>query len=302
VAVGTGTGFVWDEHGHIVTNFHVIANSMSQAEQKKAVALVTVADDPKRYEAYMVGFAAYKDLAVLKIDVPSARMLRPLALGSSHDLKVGQRVYAIGNPFGFDRSMTTGIISALGREIESVLRTTITDVIQSDAAINPGNSGGPLLDSSGRLIGVNTAIYSQSGGSAGISFAIPVDTVLKFVPDLIEHGRVRAPVLGIEMDEKLQRNFGLSGVGVMVVDVREGSGAAKAGLVGIRESRHGDTLLGDIIVKVAGRETPTPRDLQSVLQDFSPGQVVEVEVLRNFGADDSRGQRLVLKVELQEMR
>jgi len=165
---GTGSGFVWDNQGRIVTNFHVIRDADA--------AQVTLADHSS-WKARLVGAYPDKDLAVLMVDAPKDR-LHPIAIGTSHDLQVGQRLFAIGNPFGLDQSLTTGIISALGREIESVNRRAIKDMIQTDAAINPGNSGGPLLDSSGRLIGVNTAIYSPSGASAGIGFAIPVDEVM----------------------------------------------------------------------------------------------------------------------------
>ncbi|MCY2972514.1 MAG: trypsin-like peptidase domain-containing protein, partial [Planctomycetota bacterium] len=186
---GTGSGFVWDDAGHIVTNFHVIQNADA--------AQITFADQSV-FQARLVGYFADKDLAVLKVDAPKGK-LKPLPLGRSDDLQVGQKVYAIGNPFGLDQTLTTGIISALGREIDSVNKRPIKNVIQSDAAINPGNSGGPLLDSAGLLIGVNTAIYSTSGVSAGIGFAIPVDEVNRVVPELIKHGKVTKPGLGVTL-------------------------------------------------------------------------------------------------------
>jgi S1-C subfamily serine protease len=179
VPEGTGSGFIWDDQGHIVTNFHVIQNARG--------AEVTLSDG-SNWSAKLVGVAPKNDLAVLSIDAPKSKLV-PITVGSSHELKTGQLVFAIGNPFGLDESLTMGIISALGREIESVTHEPIKDVIQTDAAINPGNSGGPLLDSAGRLIGVNTAIYSPSGASAGIGFAIPVDDVNKVVPDLIAKAR-----------------------------------------------------------------------------------------------------------------
>jgi S1-C subfamily serine protease len=178
---GTGSGFIWDREGRVVTNYHVI--------QGADAADVTLADQSV-WKARLVGGFPDKDLAVLVIDTPKER-LRPVPLGTSHDLEVGQSVFAIGNPFGLDQTLTTGIISALGREIESANGQTIGDVIQTDAAINPGNSGGPLLDSAGRLIGVNTAIQSPSGASAGIGFAIPVDEVNRVVPQLIRDGKSR---------------------------------------------------------------------------------------------------------------
>jgi S1-C subfamily serine protease len=176
---GTGSGFMWDEEGHIVTNYHVIRTANG--------CQVTLADN-STYSAELVGAAPAKDLAVLRIDAPK-RLLRPIPVGTSRDLLVGQKVFAIGNPFGLDQTLTTGVISALNREIQSVARQPIQGVIQTDAAINPGNSGGPLLDSAGRLIGVNTAIFSPSGAYAGIGFAIPVDTVNEVVPKLIQQGQ-----------------------------------------------------------------------------------------------------------------
>ncbi|MEJ7603518.1 MAG: trypsin-like peptidase domain-containing protein, partial [Kofleriaceae bacterium] len=187
---GTGTGFVWDEQtGIIVTNYHVVQHGNG--------ASVTL-NDGSTYPAKIIGKAPDKDLAVLKIDAP-AQKLTKLPIGSSTDLKTGQKVLAIGNPFGLDQTLTTGVISGLGREIKSVTGRSIFDVIQTDASINPGNSGGPLLDSSGRLIGVNTAIYSPSGANAGIGFAIPVDTVNSIIPQLIKDGRITRPWLGINI-------------------------------------------------------------------------------------------------------
>ena len=216
---GTGSGFVWDKQGHIVTNFHVIRDADA--------AQVTLADHSS-WKARLVGAYPDKDLAVLMVDAPKDK-LHPIAIGTSHDLQVGQRLFAIGNPFGLDQSLTTGIISALGREIESVNRLAIKDMIQTDAAINPGNSGGPLLDSSGRLIGVNTAIYSPSGASAGIGFAIPVDEVNRIVPQLIRHGKVVRPGLGVQVaPDHLADELGINGV--VIVGVQPGSPAAKAGL------------------------------------------------------------------------
>jgi S1-C subfamily serine protease len=184
---GTGTGFVWDERGHIVTNFHVI--------QEANAARVTLADQSS-HRAQLVGVFPDRDIAVLKIEAPRSK-LPPIAMGSSRELQVGQKVYAIGNPFGLDQTLTTGIVSALNREIESVTRRSIRGMIQTDAAINPGNSGGPLLDSAGRVIGVNTAIYSPSGASVGIGFAIPIDEVNRIVPRLIRDGRLLRPSLGV---------------------------------------------------------------------------------------------------------
>ena len=189
VPEGTGSGFIWDEVGHVVTNYHVIRDSDA--------AVVTLADQ-STWKATTVGVFPDKDIAVLHIDAPRNK-LPPIPVGRSDDLLVGQKTFAIGNPFGLDQTLTTGIISAVGREIESVTKRPIKNVIQTDAAINPGNSGGPLLDSAGRLIGVNTAIISPSGTSAGIGFAIPVDEVKRVVPQLIKDGKISRAGLGIQL-------------------------------------------------------------------------------------------------------
>ncbi|TPW18641.1 MAG: DegP2 peptidase, partial [Elusimicrobia bacterium] len=242
---GAGSGFLWDEDGHVVTNFHVISNA--------DVAEVTLSDH-STWKARFVGAAPDKDIAVLRIEAPKAK-LKALPLGSSKDLQVGQRVYAIGNPFGLDQTLTTGIISALGREIQSMTRRPISGVIQTDAAINPGNSGGPLLDSAGRLIGVNTAIYSPSGASSGVGFAVPADVVAAIVPQLIKHGKVVRPGFGINIaDDSILRRAGISGV--LIRDVAAGSAADQAGLLPTRRDRYGRILLGDVIVAVDGKETP----------------------------------------------
>jgi len=247
---GTGSGFVWDTNGDIITNFHVIQNADS--------AQVTLADQ-SNWKARVVGVAPDKDLAVLRIDAPANR-LRPIPIGTSKDLQVGQSVYAIGNPFGLDQTLTTGVISALNREIESVTRRPIQGVIQSDAAINPGNSGGPLLDSAGRLIGVNTAIYSPSGASAGIGFAIPVDTVNRIVPELIRSGKIIRPGLGIQIaDDQIAQRLGVAGI--LVVDVARGSAAAKARTPRTRRGAEGRLRLGAIITALDGKKVESPNDL-----------------------------------------
>src|SRR4029077_6820537 len=222
---GEGSGFVWDRQGHIVTNYHVISGADA--------AKVTLADR-STWDAKLVGVAPERDLAVLKIDAPAGK-LTPLPLGNSEGLKVGQSVFAIGNPFGFDQSLTTGVVSALGREIQSESGAPIRSVIQTDAAINPGNSGGPLLDSSGRLIGVNTAIYSPSGGSSGIGFAIPEHDVAWVVPDLIRYGRGQRPTLGVVLaPESVAQRLGIEGA--VIYRVGRGSGAERAGIEGIRRA------------------------------------------------------------------
>jgi len=277
---GTGSGFVWDEHGHIVTNFHVI-----QGGERFEVTLA----DRSSWPATPVGGAPEKDLAVLHIEAP-ALALRPIRIGTSHDLRVGQTVLAIGNPFGFDQTLTTGIISALGREIESLSRVPISDVIQTDAAINPGNSGGPLLDSVGRLIGVNTAIVSPSGGYAGIGFAIPVDTVNWVVPDLIAYGSIRRPTIGIEL---APANVNRQLQGVLVLNVFEGSGADEAGLQPTRRDSRGRVVLGDIIVAIDGQQVRSAEELRLRLEQRHSGDTVSVTV-------DRDGKKRDLRIRLGE--
>jgi S1-C subfamily serine protease len=280
---GTGSGFVWDTRGNIITNFHVIQNADA--------AQVTLADQ-SNWKARVVGVAPDKDLAVLRIDAPANR-LPPIPIGTSKDLQVGQSVFAIGNPFGLDQTLTTGVISALNREIESVTRRPIQGVIQSDAAINPGNSGGPLLDSAGRLIGVNTAIYSPSGASAGIGFAIPVDTVNRIVPELIRSGKVTRPGLGVQIaDEQIAQRLGVSGV--LVVDVAKGSAASRAGIQPTRRDAEGRLRLGDIIVAIDGKKVTTPNDLFLLLEKYQIGDAVTVSMLRD-------GKTIQAKVTLEAL-
>ncbi len=262
---GSGSGFIWDRRGHVITNFHVL--------QGATAAQVTLSDH-SAWDAELVGATAEKDLAVLRIEAPVERM-RPLAVGRSAGLQVGQTVLAIGNPFGLDQTLTTGVISALGREIQSLGGRPIRDVVQTDAAINPGNSGGPLLDSHGRLIGVNTAIYSPSGAYAGIGFAIPVDTVAWVVPELIEHGRVVRPTLGVNLlPDATVQELGLEGA--LVGDVVAGSGAERAGLRPTRQDRFGRIVLGDLIVAVNGEPVRTIGDLFLALEKRRPGEAVRV--------------------------
>jgi len=281
---GTGSGFIWDSRGYVVTNFHVIQDAQR--------AEVTLADSSS-WSAQLVGYEADKDLAVLKIDAPGKR-LRAIDVGTSSDLKVGQKVFAIGNPFGFDQTLTTGVISALDREIASVTNRPIKGVIQTDAAINPGNSGGPLLDSAGRLIGVNTAIYSPRGAYIGIGFAVPVDTVNNVVPQLIAHGKVVRPGLGVSVaTDSVMRRLGLEGV--LVLQVSPGSGAEQGGIQPTRRDAAGRIVLGDVIVAVDGEPVRSGDELTSVLLDHRVGDRVTVTV--------RRGERTVdLPVELQPLR
>ncbi|PHQ34537.1 S1C family serine protease [Rhodopirellula bahusiensis] len=281
---GSGTGFVWDKAGHIVTNNHVIQNA--------DVAMVAF-DDQTSYPAKLVGVAPDKDLAVLLIDAPAER-LRPIPRGVSADLEVGRTALAIGNPFGLDQTLTTGVISALGREIKSDSGVPIKDVIQTDAAINPGNSGGPLLDRSGQLIGVNTAIYSPSGAYAGIGFAIPVDTVRWVVPELIEHGRIIRPGIAITVaSDSMSKRFKLP-PGVLILDVPERGNAVDAGLQPTRRTRFGDIVLGDIIVAVDDMKVTSTADLTLIFENYESGDVVDVTVIR-------QGTELDLSVELETL-
>jgi S1-C subfamily serine protease len=269
---GTGSGFIWDDAGHVVTNFHVIENA-SEATVKLA--------DGRDYKAALVGASPSHDIAVLRIGVGFKRP-PPVPLGESGNLRVGQIVFAIGNPFGLDWTLTTGIVSALDRSLSDDNGATIEHLIQSDAAINPGNSGGPLLDSAGRLIGINTAIYSPSGASAGIGFAVPVDTVNRVVPQLIRHGKYLRPTLGIEADEGLnERLKGLLDVaGVVILRVAPGSAAAAAGLRGATLSRDGGLVPGDIITAIEGKPVDSVGRLFARLDDYRVGDTVKVKVLR----------------------
>jgi len=267
---GTGSGFIWDDRGHVVTNFHVIQGAQS--------ARITLADQTN-WKAVLVGVFPDRDLAVLRIDAPKEK-LKPIAVGGSRELQVGQKVYAIGNPFGLDQTLTSGIISALNREIESVTNRPIRGVIQTDAAINPGNSGGPLLDSAGRLIGVNTAIYSPSGAYAGIGFALPVDEVNRIVPRLIRDGKFIRPALGIQAAAKsFQESLGLP-KGIAVIGVLPDSPAQKAGLRPFRRDQDGSLVIGDIIVALNGKPITTFDELLTALEQHQAGETVTLSVQR----------------------
>ncbi len=285
VPAGSGSGFIWDDRGHIVTNFHVVEN---------ASALTVTLSDHSSYEAEKIGEEASKDIAVLRIDAPSSK-LRPVKAGSSASLQVGQKVVAIGNPFGLDQTLTTGVVSALGREIKASNGRTIQDVIQTDAAINPGNSGGPLLDSRGQLIGINTAIISPSGSSAGIGFAVPVNTVNRVVPELIRYGKVIRPGLGVQImnnNEYWTRRLRLEGV--IIASVPKGSTAYKAGLRGLQTNRWGESILGDVIISINDKKVRSFGELGDVLEQYKIGDVVTVRILRD-------GEEKSIRVQLQEL-
>jgi S1-C subfamily serine protease len=266
---GTGSGFVWDTEGRVVTNYHVISDA-SRIQ-------VTMADE-STWKAVLVGAAPDKDLAVLQITAPTVS-ISPITIGTSADLLVGQKVFAIGNPFGLDQTITSGIISALNREITAVTGRGIRGVIQTDAAINPGNSGGPLLDSAGRLIGVNTAIYSPSGAYAGIGFAVPVDEVNRVIPELIRHGRLIKPGIGASLaDERVARRLGIDGI--LILNVDAGGPAQKAGLRPTTQYR-GDIVLGDVIVAIGGQAVRSFDDLRDELEAYKVGDEVAVTVNRD---------------------
>jgi len=266
---GTGSGFIWDDKGHVVTNYHVIEGA-SEARIRLS--------DGKENKAGLVGSSPMHDLAVLKIGTGFKG--HSLPLGTSHNLKVGQKVFAIGNPFGLDWTLTTGIVSALDRSLKGESGSVIEHLIQTDAAINPGNSGGPLLDSAGRLIGINTAIYSPSGASAGVGFAVPVDTVNRVVPQLIGRGKYVRPSLGVEIDQDLNEvitsQLGIKGV--VVLRVTPGSSAARAGLKGSWVDRDGSLTPGDIITGVQGKKVDSVSKLLVRLDDFQVGQTVKLTI------------------------
>ncbi len=273
VPKGSGSGFIWDEFGHVVTNLHVVQGA-SEATIKLA--------DGRSFKAKLVGASPRHDIAVLKINTGFNKP-EPVPIGTSKDLKVGQTVFAIGNPFGLDWTLTRGIVSALDRSIEGDSGGKIDHLIQTDAAINPGNSGGPLLDSAGRLIGINTAIYSRSGSSAGIGFSIPVDTVNRVVPQLIQKGKYLRPTLGVEIDEGINTRLStaLRTEGVFVLQVNPGTSADKAGLKGLKIRGNGEVITGDIILSVNGIKLSSPDKLTSLLDERQIGESVNLTVSRD---------------------
>lgn len=272
VPAGAGSGFVWDNKGHIVTNYHVINNGDS--------FLISFHKDKKQYKAKLVGGEPKKDIAVLKLEEMPTSII-PIAVGESKNLLVGQQAIAIGNPFGLDHTMTSGIISALERQIDGFGGVKIRGMIQTDASINPGNSGGPLLDSRGQLIGMNTMIFSKSGTSAGVGFAVPVDTVKKIVPQIIEHGKVIRPGIGIGvLPEGVKERFGVD-KGIVVTHVDPNGPAGKAGIEGVKQDRYGRYYIGDIIISIDGKPVDSFDDIYHVLEGYKIGQTVRVEYIRD---------------------
>ena len=271
VPAGSGTGFVWDKDGHIVTNFHVVDGGSSWT--------VTL-QNQRTYDAVLVGGESRRDIAVLKIEAPPEELTPIRRPGDDYRLRVGQKTVAIGNPFGLDHTLTTGVISALGREVPGYGGVTIPDMVQTDASINPGNSGGPLLDSRGQLIGMNTMIFSQSGSSAGIGFAVPVSIVKRMVPQIIRTGAATQPGMGITiLPDAVARRNGVEGV--IIGEVRKGGPASSAGLRGIQVGERGERRLGDVIVEVEGRRVRDYDDLYNALDRHAPGDTVSITVSRD---------------------
>tara|TARA_Y100001968_G_C19444396_1_gene764436 strand:- start:1545 stop:2618 length:1074 start_codon:yes stop_codon:yes gene_type:complete len=274
VPAGAGSGIIWDNKGHIVTNYHVIRGADEFTVTRGSLTLPAV----------VIGAEPRKDLAVLKITSPKVlRELKhfvPFKLISSHQLQVGQKTLAIGNPFGLDHTLTTGVISALGRQVPGVGGVKIRDMIQTDASINPGNSGGPLLDSHGHLIGLNTAIFSNTGSSTGIGFAVPTDDIKRIVPQLVEHGRVKLAGIGIaRVDAKIARKLGVN-KGVLVAEVLPRTPASAIGLRPTYRNHHGRMVVGDVIKALNGHPTDTYDELYDVLMDIPVGAKVQIAVKR----------------------
>ncbi len=269
---GTGSGFIWDRHGHIITNYHVLQG---------ASAIRIHLNDQRTFNAVLIGASPDHDLAVLRIPT-TINMPKPIPIGTSNDLQVGQVMYAIGNPFGLDQTLTTGVVSALDRSLHNDNGSMIEGLIQTDAAINPGNSGGPLLDSAGRLVGINTAIYSPSGTYAGIGFSVPVDTVNRIVPQIIAQGDYKRPKLGITINEKLNKiiteQLGITGVAI--IEVKPHSSADKAGLKGVT-MRNSDIVSGDVIVSIDHHKITNTKTLFSTLEKYNIGDQVQLKFFSN---------------------
>lgn len=293
VPAGSGTGFIWDDKGHVITNFHVIQAALTSSSK---ISITTKSGE--KHDVEIIGAEPRQDIAVLKVKrlkqngTPFSEKL-----SDSKKLKVGQKVLAIGNPFGFEHTLTQGIISALNRSMPSVLRSvTIRNMIQTDASINPGNSGGPLIDSSGRLVGMNTAIISGSGSSAGIGFAVPANTIKRIASQIIEHGRVIQPGIGvIPLDTDKQMILSQYGYpvqnGVVIHKVLKQTPAARAGLQGITFNSRGRPIIGDIIVGIDKNKVDDYDDLYNILSEKKVGQRIELKILR-------KGQQVSKALEL----
>jgi S1-C subfamily serine protease len=283
VPAGSGSGFVWDKQGHVVTNYHVV---------EKAKSVLVTFQDQKTYQAQVVGVEPRKDIAVLKVDAP-VEVQFPISVPKHVALEVGQKTIAIGNPFGLDHTLTTGVISAVGRQVQGIGNVTIRDMIQTDAAINPGNSGGPLLDSSGELIGMNTMIFSRTGSSAGIGFAVPANTISRVVPQIIKNGKADQLGIGVNVDplQQIERRFGIRGV--VVRAVVPGSPAEHAGLKGMSRTPQG-FMLGDVIVAIDTQTVDNFDDLYSALDIHKPGDKVDVKVQRGDSSLTAKVEVIVL--------
>lgn len=267
---GTGTGFIWDSQGHIVTNYHVIEDGD---------AFMVTCPNRKNFKAKLIGREPGKDIAVLKVEQGQGDFT-PVDTGSSGSLRVGQKVIAIGNPFGFDHTVTTGIVSALGRNIQGYGGITIRNMIQTDASINPGNSGGPLLNSDGELIGMNTMIYSSTGTNAGIGFAVPADTIKKIVPQLIKFGKVIRPGIGVSfLGDEYARRYGIEGA--VIIEVPRSSEAHRAGIRGIGRDRYGRLYVGDVLVGIDNIKISSYDDLYNALDSYRIGDTVTLTLERN---------------------
>ncbi|KAJ8480489.1 hypothetical protein OPV22_024216 [Ensete ventricosum] len=304
VPEGNGSGVVWDKFGHIVTNYHVVGNALSKNPNPDEVVArvnILVAEGvQKTFEGRLIGANRAKDLAVLKVDA-SADLLKPINIGQSSVLRVGQQCLAIGNPFGFDHTLTVGVISGLNRDIVSKTGVTIGGGIQTDAAINPGNSGGPLLDSKGNMIGINTAIFTNTGASAGVGFAIPSLTVLRIVPQLIQFGKVVRAGLNMEIAPDLVANQLNVRNGALVLQIPENSVAAKAGLLPTTRGLAGNIVLGDVIVAVDDKPVRSKADLLKILDEYTVGSTVLLKIQRGSENLDNNSFISIIVVPIRQL-
>lgn len=283
VPQGAGSGFIWDEDGHIVTNYHVVEGGDN--------FVITFHNDKKQYKAKVVGVAPNKDIAVLKL-IQKPKFLQPIKTGSSSKLTVGQLALAIGNPFGFDHSISRGIISALGRKMDGAGGVKIHNMIQTDAAINQGNSGGPLLNSSGELIGMNTMIVSTSQSSAGLGFAVPTNTIKRIVPDIIKYKKVIRPALGIGvLDDRIRERF-IGDRGVIISYIDKNGAAAAAGLQGVTQDRRGRYYIGDVITAIDKTPINSRDDIYHALEKYKIGDTINLKIIR-----DEKPREIMVKLK-----